>query len=572
MKERMVVSEKKRSRGLWIGVGVGAAALLAGGAYTAAYFVAGNHVPAKATAGGVAIGGLSPEQAAQKLRDELGAATEQGITLTAGDSSVEILPADAGLAIDYPATVAAAGGGFSWNPVNIWRSLNGGDAVELVHVVDRDKLTQAVAAQERAFAQVPLDAGIAITDGKVVVTKAKDGAKLKVDETATAVEEAFTAGRHEATAAVETVAPAVGDDVVEAFRGGPLNQALTGPVSLTTASGSIDFPEAELAQWLTVEGEAGELSVGVDEAKLTEHVKDKLVTINKAGPKDASYAFSDGKVTVVPGQKGTVIEEKAVVEAFKQAVSGAERTVAVKGVEKEPEFTTAEAEQMKPKEVIGEFTTKYPHAAYRNTNIGTVAKKVNGYVLMPGETFSMNGHVGERTAANGFTDGYVINGGVLVKEPGGGVSQAATTLFNAAFFAGFEDVEHKPHSLYFPRYPAGREATLYYGSVDLKFKNNTQYPAVIQGFINPSSSGKQGSVTFRIWSTKTWDKVTSSDLVKSNFTSGTERVSTAANCEPQAPIQGFTVNYKRLFHKDGKVVKTEPFRWTYQPGDRITCA
>ena len=166
----------------------------------------------------------------------------------------------------------------------------------------------------------------------------------------------------------------------------------------------------------------------------------------------------------------------------------------------------------------------------------------------------------------------MINGGNLVKETGGGVSQVATTLFNAGFFAGFEDVEHKPHSLYFPRYPAGREATVYYGSVDLRFKNNTKYPAIIQGYTNPSSSGKRGSVTFKIWSIKTWDKVESSPLVKSGYYSGSTRVSHAANCEPQGSIQGFTVNYKRLFYKGGKVVKEEPFKWQYDAGDRITCA
>ncbi len=68
--------------------------------------------------------------------------------------------------------------------------------------------------------------------------------------------------------------------------------------------------------------------------------------------------------------------------------------------------------------------------------------------------------MGERTAENGFTIGYVISNGVLVKDYGGGVSQMATTTFNAMFFAGLEDIEHKPHSFYIDRYPEGREATV----------------------------------------------------------------------------------------------------------------
>ena len=112
---------------------------------------------------------------------------------------------------------------------------------------------------------------------------------------------------------------------------------------------------------------------------------------------------------------------------------------------------------------------------------------------------------------------------------------------------------------------------MYYGSVDLRFKNNTKYPAIIQGYINPSSGGKRGSVTFKVWSIKTWDKVESSELVKSDFYTGSTRVSHAANCEPQGAIRGFTVNYKRLFYKGGKVVKEEPFSWKYDAGDRVTC-
>ena len=68
--------------------------------------------------------------------------------------------------------------------------------------------------------------------------------------------------------------------------------------------------------------------------------------------------------------------------------------------------------------------------------------------------------MGERTAANGFTEGFIISDGIFKEDLGGGVSQMATTTFNAAFFAGLEDVEHKPHSFYIDRYPVGREATV----------------------------------------------------------------------------------------------------------------
>ena len=117
---------------------------------------------------------------------------------------------------------------------------------------------------------------------------------------------------------------------------------------------------------------------------------------------------------------------------------------------------------------------------------------INGTLLKPGETFSLNETVGERTAENGFVKGFIIEDGIFKEDYGGGVSQSATTTFNAAFFAGLEDVEHKPHSFYIDRYPVGREATVAWPSVDLKFTNDTPYGVLIQAGITPSSPSAPG--------------------------------------------------------------------------------
>ncbi|SDL39564.1 VanW family protein [Tessaracoccus oleiagri] len=568
------MNKKQNKKWMWAGVGTGAAVLLAGGAYTAAYFVAGNQVPAHAAAGDVAIGGMSPREAQETLRRVFEPRVRQPIEIaTAAGDNIELIPDEAGLNVDYEATVAAAGGGFSWNPVNIYRSLAGGDQVDIVYTVDEEQLQSSFAEKADALAVEPVDATISLTEGTVSTTAAEVGYQLQVEATAEAFRQAFENGETRIEAVGEEIQPAVTDADIKAFADGALKKAMTGPISLTSDGGNVELTEEEVAQTLTITGEGKDLAVGFDEATLTELTADDLEDLQvKGGPKNASYKLEGGQVVVVPGQKGLAVTPEAVTKAFGEALNGESRTVALEATEQEPEFTTAQAEQLKPTQVIGEYSTRYPHAAYRNTNIGKAATMVNGTVLLPGDTFSLNRKLGERTEAAGWAAGYVISGGNLVREAGGGVSQAATTLFNAAFFAGFEDVEHKPHSLYFARYPAGREATVYYGSVDLKFRNNTDYPALIQGSYSASSAGKDGSVTFRIWSRPTWDKVESTELVKSDFYEGTERVLDTDNCEPQAPIQGFTVNYKRLFYKDGRVVKEEPFRWKYNAGDRITCA
>ena len=188
-------------------------------------------------------------------------------------------------------------------------------------------------------------------------------------------------------------------------------------------------------------------------------------------------------------------------------------------------------------------------------------------MLKPGETFSLNGVVGERTRANGFTEGFIIKGGKFKKELGGGVSQSATTTYNAMFFAGLKDIQHQPHTLYIDRYPPGREATVAWPSLDLKFQNDTKYGVLVQAYLVKAGPGRRGSITVKMWSTKTYDKVTSTTPVKSNFTTGTRHRGRVGRVRADDPVPGFDADYQRLFYRDGKVVKRENFHWRYAPTD-----
>src|SRR5690606_7531671 len=145
--------------------------------------------------------------------------------------------------------------------------------------------------------------------------------------------------------------------------------------------------------------------------------------------------------------------------------------------------------------------TYFPYAEYRNTNIGRAAELINGTLLEPGDTFSLNGEVGERTEENGFVAGSMLSGGKFKAELRGGVSQSATTTYNAMFFAGLEDIEHQPHTLYIDRYPAGREATVAWPTLDLKFRNNTDYGVLVQTVFKRATPDSRGSLTVKMWST-----------------------------------------------------------------------
>jgi vancomycin resistance protein YoaR len=292
-------------------------------------------------------------------------------------------------------------------------------------------------------------------------------------------------------------------------------------------------------------------------------------------PRDATVRLVNGRPKVVPGRSGVTFKTEDITGKFLSLVvqKGKDRTLAVKSVVDKPEFNNADARKLNITEVVSEFSTYYPHADYRNTNLGRAAELINGTVLKPGETFSLNDTVGERTAQNGFAKGFIISDGVYKEDFGGGVSQVATTTFNAAFFAGLEDVEHKPHSFYIDRYPIGREATVAWGAVDLRFKNDTPHGILIQAGITPSTPSSQGTMTVRMWSTKHWD-ITTDTSSRYNLTMPETRHLSGDECVPNTGYGGFDIDVFRYFHKPGRsaVVRKETMHTTYTPSDTVVCS
>ncbi len=129
--------------------------------------------------------------------------------------------------------------------------------------------------------------------------------------------------------------------------------------------------------------------------------------------------------------------------------------------------------------LLARFSTKFPPGERRVKNIQRIAKLMDGVVVEPGQSFSLNHFIGKRTEENGFVSAPSILDLEMVETVGGGISQFATTLYNALYDAGFPILEHRPHSHYISRYPAGVEATLSWPGPDLAFKNDSLAPLVI---------------------------------------------------------------------------------------------
>ena len=205
-------------------------------------------------------------------------------------------------------------------------------------------------------------------------------------------------------------------------------------------------------------------------------------------PRDATWAVSGPHVRLVPAKPGLQLDAVASVQAVLRAALRPRARVAQLVVEEEPAaLTTAQASKMGINALVSAYTTIYGGIPNRIHNVELVAHLVDDKLIAPGETFSFNKTTGDRNAAKGFLEAPVIVNGELTTGLGGGVCQVSTTVFNAAFEAGLPITDRTNHALYISHYPQGRDATVDYPDVDLKFVNDTDHWLLLRTFVNPSS-------------------------------------------------------------------------------------
>jgi len=214
---------------------------------------------------------------------------------------------------------------------------------------------------------------------------------------------------------------------------------------------------------------------------------------------------------------------------------------------------------------ISTFTTG-GFAADSGQNIKRAAEQINGKIVKPGETFSLNAATNPRTAANGYVEAGIIEDGHPARGVGGGVSQVATTTYNAAYFAGMTDVAHKEHSFYISRYPVAREATVFDNVIDLKFRNDGPTAVMIRTIWTPSS------LTVKLYGTKRYE-VTSTTGPRTNETPPTPvTIPKGQPCSPSQGAPGFTASDTRtLKNLQTGEVTTQKRTVKYNPSPIVVC-
>ena len=546
---------------IWIGAGIAAAI-----AFFLGMFVATNDgVRPGTTVLGVAIGGMSPEEAVTTLDQTVGTKLNRKLEISAGDQVFELRPRAAGISLDAQATVdSETGRGF--NPLSVITDLIGSREVDPIISVDQDLLAESVGSIAEVVNLNPVEPNLTVTKNKIDLVQGSDG--LEIDRVALGEEMVAAVGepRSIIQAPLEVTPPRVASaDATSAEL--LAKQAVSNPVTVVVGDVTATIPPDTIARALSFTIQGNQLSPELDGAILHASIANRLKKAEQPG-RNASFKIKGGKPVVVPSVVGTGVSDAELATSV-LGVLGAdpgERTVPVSLGTREPELTTAAAQQLGINDKLSSFTQDFVFAPYRVTNIGQAARYVNNTILMPGEMFSMNDTISERTVKNGYTVGTIIGpGGVFEDALGGGVSAATTAVWTAAFFAGMERTDTRAHSLYISRYQPGLEATVAWGIFDMKFTNDSPNAVLIKTKMTNSSM----KVTF--WGTREYDAIEAEFGERVNLKKPKKVVVTSKKCSPQAGIEGFTITVDRVFIKDGEEVKREPMTTVYNAGPNVVC-
>ncbi|HAT1180864.1 TPA: hypothetical protein I8V48_000857 [Corynebacterium striatum] len=536
--------------------------LIAGIAYTWDVIANQGKVPRATSVGGVDISSMERTAAVEKLERELGDVETKPVNVTSGEKSSQLVPAESGLTLNYQKAVDGIPDA-SYNPVTrLFSFVKATQEIPVAVDIDDTALDGALERVKNELSFAPKDGMLELNNGQLKVTKPVLGQTVEPDDLKNSITENWLDPAGVEVEPVE-VEPAINDDAIEAMRTGDVAKALDNPLTINgenNVAGTLR--KDEIAQFVSIEAKDGKLELKVDTPKAQQLFEERMDGASVPG-ENAKIAFNGGRMVVTPSVDGSVIDWEKTMKDFDKRVKGDERTWDADYKPDPAEYTTEMAEKATFNDTVSEFSTGGFSGA-SGENIRRVAAQVDGAVVNPGETFSLNGYTGPRGTAQGYVESGIIINGHSGTAVGGGISQFATTLYNAAYFAGFEDVAHTPHSYYISRYPAGREATVYEGAIDLQFKNTTNTPVRIE------TSFGGGKITVRFKGVKTYN-VESVNNGRWATTQPT-RMSVGENCSPSSGAPGFTTSDTRII-KDlsGREISRETITTVYDPQPIVTC-
>jgi vancomycin resistance protein YoaR len=532
--------------------------------YVGDLLLGAGSVPRGVTVAGVAVGGLPFAEAEQRLRTEVDPRLARPIPVTVGDATSEIDPVAAGLRVDWGATVAAAGEQ-PLNPITRLTSFFTERPVGVVTTADADALNAALEELSPVVDREPVEGTVRFEGVQPQPVDPVPGQQLDVAAAVDVLQRDWANGG--AVALPLTVLPATTtpEDVRTAIEE-VARPAVSAPVTFVgekDVRGTL-APEV-IATALVFRAENGALVPELNQQIVQDALAPQMAPSEKPG-RDATIDFSSGRPVIVPSQDGRGVDYAASLgQLLAVLTSPSPREITAVYADQPAEVTTQDLESLGNPQIIGDFTTG-GFAPDSGLNIRRAAELINGVIVQPGETFSLDDATGPRNAANGYVEAGVIDNGAPSRGIAGGVSQVSTTLYNAAYFAGMTLIEHKAHSFYISRYPAGREATIATGAIDNRWRNDNPTPVLIRTEWTPRS------VNVKIYGQRQFE-VTGSFGPRTNPTQpNTVSIPPGKPCNPSNGAPGFTITDTRtLRNVSTGESRSETITTRYNPVPRVVC-
>jgi vancomycin resistance protein YoaR len=506
------------------------------------------------TLAGHDVSGMDEAQLRKVVADVAATLPDQEVRVDAPGGGFSTSARSLGLRVVEPATARAAlrvgRSGSLTARFGAWlRSFRSDRRAPLRVATDSSAVYATVAAKDPGPRKPPDEPSITYKSGSFTAVPGKPGEGIDAADVIAALPKAAVGGgRIRVTVDRGSVAPRF--PLASAERLAAEMQAkLSFPLPVTAGKAKATVPVTTLRSWFGSEATPAGIHPKIDgKAALADLAK--LLPDAGDPPSETTFSVDGGGVHINPGKAGTqccgegatAVVEKALLQGTKP-----DAPLDLPLDSKEPKLSAEKAATLGINEPTGVFTTKHKCCEPRVHNIHRIADILRGTVILPGQTFSVNDTVGKRTVEKGFVVAPVIANGEHDEDVGGGISQMATTLFNAAFFGGLDFGEYQSHSLYISRYPYGREATMGFPHPDLQIKNTTPYGILIWPTYTDTS------LTVTLYSTH---------FVDSQQTGQTEG--------PKGACKRVTTERTRTYVSDGHQVVDHVFA-TYRPAEGVNC-
>jgi vancomycin resistance protein YoaR len=518
---------------------------------------------------GVPLGGASRAQAERQISAAVGDELQRAVSVTVAGRSATLSPYDLGVRVDAARTARAAlaagrvrGGllfsvGYSHSIAPVLRYPD-----RLALPVELGNVTTA-----------PVDARLVLKpSGAAIAIPAKPGVGFDPAAALRTITSAALAGR--SSVSLRTVPTRAAISTAAAHRAKlRVAQLLSEPIAFTRrrqAAGR--WPVRRLAPLLTATTYRHVIGVQFDPKKVGAALRPPLSEYLRPA-KDAGWKVVGDRARVLSSLSGIDLDARTTARHLTRAGArtGSARVAALAFRVTQPALTTTQARALGATRVVSRQTTSLgTSSANRVFNVALLAKLLDGAIVKPGATFSFNTTVGPRTAARGFKEGQAIEDGVLVPSIGGGVCQAATTVFDAAFFGGYQVTHRVNHSFYISHYPLGLDATVADSGPDFTFVNDSANALVVK------ATADSQTMTVVFLSRPLARHVEQTTSAQTGYTNPKKRFYASPDATAGQIAQttlgqkGFSVTVSRkVVATDGTVIREDSFSSRYIPEDAI---